>query len=190
MSGKRTLLEKRMKNRAFRRTEEKILEAFIKGNDNLSMTKMAKKAGVGRSTLYVHHHATKEILPDYERYMLVEYAAVAKKRLRMKNVQIKSLYFDMLIFILQNRKNFNLFLEFGRTEVFEKMIEKLENKIVAAEGLPKNSKKVFRIYAGEVTKVIVDWCEKGFSDKEIMRTLTDIMYLTDSAGKRLSPLEH
>ena len=191
MGAKRVLLGRHMKNRRFRQTEEVIIETFVREKKNdITMTKIAKKAGLGRSTLYVHHHAIKEILPDYERYMLTEYAFVVRKRLRVKNTQIKSLYFDMLVFILRNRKIFEVFLEFDYTGVFEKMIEKMRLKIISVENLPKKSKKVFRIYSSEVTEVIVDWGKRGFSENELSRVLSDIMYLTGSCRQRLMPLDH
>ena len=86
-----------MNHRRYRKTEETILRVFFDENQKgISMQKMAKKAGLGRSTMYTHHHAIREIIPDYERYMLVEFQTIERRKMRVKNTQLRSLYLDLL----------------------------------------------------------------------------------------------
>lgn len=187
--GKRTFMERGMKNKRYRKTEEVILKVFFDENERgITMQKMAKKAKIGRSTMYTHHHAIREILPDYERYVLREYGLTMKKKLRKKNISLKSLYLDTLLFILRNKKIFAMFLKFGDREITIKMIGRLEDKVSIAMRFPKNSEKIFRIYASEVAEIIFEWGEKGFSDRELEKILSDIMYLTETSRARLMPI--
>lgn len=191
MSGKRVFLERKFKDCRFRKAEDAILDTYVKehGKD-LTVVKMAKKAGLGRATMYVHHHATREIVPDYQRYILFQFRKETQKKLRRKNSQLKSLYLDLLIFILRNKKIFEMFLKFDNREALVKILTKLKPKVVSSMRFPKNSDRIFRIYASEVAELIMEWGEKGFSEKEMGQVLSDIMYLTESARSRLLPLEH
>lgn len=62
-----------------------------------------------------------------------------------------------------------------------KMILKLKPKI-------KEPEKILRICASEITEIIFEWGKRGFAKKEIEKVLSDMMYLTVSARKRLGPL--
>lgn len=182
-------LEKGMKDSRFRRHEEDFLKVFyVENSKGTTMKKMAKKAGVGRSTIYLHHHAVREVIPDYERYMLLQFKELIQKKIRRKNVQIKMLYLEMLVFMMRNKRIFEMFLKFDKREILIKMIEKMRTKIVSYAKFPKNYEKMFRVYEGEVVELIFDWGRKGFSEKELMRVLSDIMYLTDTARARLMPI--
>ena len=183
-------MERGMRNKSYRRTEEVILRVFLEEKKNdTTMIKMAKKVGVCRATMYAHHHAIREMIPDYRRYMLVEYGRLMRKKMRRKNLPLKVMYFETLLFILRNRRIFEVLIEFGDTDTLVKMLEKLRPKITSVTRLPKKSEKIFRIYVSEVVEIIVEWQEKRFSEKEIDRVFSDIMYLTNTARSRLMPIE-
>ena len=190
MGTKRVALGRRLKDRRFRKNEGLIVEIFIKGNGELTVKKMAKETGLSRSTVYEHHHAIKEIIPDYERHVLAEYSRLMRKKMRRKNVQLRTLYFDTLVFILRNRKIFEMFLKFNDRNVVMKMVDKMRGKIVNLAGLPKKSDKVFRVYAVEVVEIIFGWGERGFLESELEQVLGDIMYLSKTCGHRLGPINH
>lgn len=169
-----------MKDRRYRKTEGTILEVFFgEAGNNITMKKLAELAGLPRSTMYVHHHAIKEIIPDYERYVLLEYIINIKKKL--KNPELKFLYLDLLLFIIRNRNIFEMFLKFGDREILVKMLEEL--KMVVG-----GSDRVFRIFVSEVIEIIFEWGREGFPEDELEKVLTDIMYLTNTAKERLGPL--
>ena len=187
---KRASLSRRLKDRRFRKNEGMIVKVFVKKKGDLTARKIAKETGLSRSTVYEHHHAMKEIIPDYERYILGEYSLAIRKRMRRKNVPLKALYFDTLLFILRNRKIFEMFLKFNDKEIVVRMVGKMKSKIVGSQRLPKNSDGMFRIYAVEVAEVIFGWGERGFSEEELSRVLNDILYLTETCGDRLGPINH
>ena len=182
-------MERGMRNKRYRKTEEAILKVFFDENKKgITMQKMARKAKVGRSTMYTHHHAIREILPDYERYILREYWLLMQKKIKKKNLQLRTLYLDTLLFILRNRKIFEMFLELNDRDVMIRMVKKLESRIYNFARLPKNSEKIFRIYASEIVEIVFEWGEENFSEKELEKVLSDIMYLTESSRNRLMPI--
>ncbi|MDO4752872.1 MAG: TetR/AcrR family transcriptional regulator [Candidatus Saccharibacteria bacterium] len=187
--AKKILLKNKMKNRRFRKNEEAIIDVFL--NDykkGITVQKMAKKAGLGRTTIYIHHHATREIISDYHKYILAQYRKEIQKKLKKRDVPLKMLYFDMLIFILRNKKIFGMFLQFGNRDILMDMIKKMELKIVKFARLPKNSEKILGIYVSEVVELIFEWGKRGFSERELESILKDIMYLTETSRNRLMPI--
>jgi hypothetical protein len=169
------LMQRGMKDKRYKKTEEKMLSVFFVYPD-YTMRQLAKKAGVGRSTAYFHHSSVRRIVPDCEKYVLIEYRRVFKK-----DADIKKIFFDLLIFVLKNRKFFELFLKFNDREILIEMLSFLRPYF-------RGSEKCFRIYVAEVTEVVFEWGRGGFSEDKISGALSDIMYLTRTAYDRLSPV--
>lgn len=178
-------LERRLKDKRFRKNEESILDVYLGELDDLTMKKIAKRAGISRSTVYEHHHAIKEIVLDYERYILKEYTRIVRERSQKEDVPLKSFYLDMLLFILKNKKVFRMFLKLKDREIIMKMFGELEDKIIEDERLPKNSTRMLRILKSEMAEIIFEWGEKGFPKKEVERVRREIVYLSETALKRL-----
>ncbi len=183
-------MEKGMRNKRYRRTEGKILGVFfVENKKGTTIGKMAKKAGISRATMYIHHRTIREVIPDYRRYILVEYSKLVRRKMRKNNLPLKAMYFETLLFILRNRKIFEMLIEFGDTETLAKILEKIRPEIIVSARLPKSAEKVFRIYISEVIEIIIEWREGGFPEKEIEEVLSNIMYLTETAKKRLMPID-
>ncbi len=182
------LTEKRMANRRFRKTEDAILKVFFEETYFTCMVKIAKKVGVARSTIYSHHRAVKEILPDYEKYVMKKYEKMLRGLLKNKNVGLRMVYFRLLIFILQEKKIFLMLIKNNRSVLISRMILKFEPKILAYAKLPKNSEKIFAVYVGEVMSLIGKWMQEGFPEKGIDEVLNDIMFLTDTIRVRMRGL--
>lgn len=180
---------KKMCHQRYRRTEEAILKVFFK-NDKNTMKGIAKQAGIGRATIYLHHHTVKDILPDYENYLLSEYKKIIRKKLRIKNTGLKTLYLSSLIFISRNRKFFKIFIKFNRREIFLRILAILKPKIESITKLPKNSEKIFKIYTSEITEILFEWGKKGFPDTELEKILNDIIYLTETCRHHLMPINY
>jgi AcrR family transcriptional regulator len=164
-------------SRRYKKTEEAILTVFF-DNPSCTINKLAKKAGIARSTFYTHHHSARDVSLDLECDILENYLAEIKRRLKMNDIYIKSLYLDTLIFITKNRQFFKMF---NNREVVRKMLFELRQKV-------REPEKIFRIYISEVTEIIFEWGERGFMEEEIEKVLADIMYLTITARERLAPL--
>lgn len=178
---------KRMCHQRYRKTEEAILKVFFQNNQS-TMKGIARKAGIGRATIYLHHHAIKDILPDYENYLLSEYQKFIHKKLRIKNIELKTLYFNTLIFISRNQRFFKIFIRFNRREIFFRILMILKSKIESFARLPKNSEKIFKIYTSEISEILFEWGKKGFPDTELEKILSDIIYLTKTSRHHLMPI--
>ena len=190
MKKEEVFFGRRMKDLRFRKNENLILKTFVgEREEKITVRKFVKELGFSRSTMYLHHHAMKEIIPDYERYILAEYSSMMRRKIRKKNVQLKTLYLDMLVFILRNQKIFEMFLEFDDRVAVAKMVYKLENKIVSFARLSKTSRKILKVYISEVVEIIFEWGRGGFTEKELEDVLADIMYLTQTCRERLGPIE-
>ena len=153
----------------YKKTEEKLLSVFFDARFE-TMREIAKRAGVARSTIYTHHHKIMEIIPDWEEYILKEYGLFLEK----------GSYFEMLVFILKHQKYFEVFLKFGDREIIIKMIFKMWRV--------ENSEKIYKILASEISEIIFEWGEKGFSKKEIENVLANINYLSNTVRDRLGLL--
>ena len=183
------MMERGMKNRRYRKTEEKILWVFfIENKKGTTFEKIAKKAGVARATLYSHHHTIREVIPDYRRYVLVEYGRLIKKTTKRKKSSLRALYFETLLFILKNKKVFEMLVEFGDSETLVKIFGKLRLKIISSAILSNASRKIFGIYISEIVGIIIEWIKEGSPEKEIERVLADMIYLAETARERLMPI--
>lgn len=164
------------KNCRSKKTEEMILTVFF-NHPEYTMCQIAKKAGVARSTVYNHHHSVRQIIPDCESYILAEYEQTLKK-----NAEIKIFYFNVLIFIIKNRQFFEIFLKFNDRKILIEMLSCLKPRFDVPE-------RNFQIYVAEVVEIIFEWGKSGFSESEIDKIVSDIVYLTLTIHKRLGALK-
>lgn len=184
------LLEKRLSDQRYRKTEEKILRAFFEEDNYISTTEMARKAKVSRSTLHRHHRKVAWIVRDYERYILWKYTREMRRALKKERVSVKQLYLKMLLFIRENKKGLELVVIKGKSRwVLEKMVGKMRPKLTRKLRLKDGSRKKFRVYVAEVVEILVGWGENGFKREDIEKVLLDIMYLTEVASARLGGLK-
>ena len=177
------ITDKKLQNKKFRKTEKAIVEVFFSNRKILSARVIAKRARISRSTLYRHHKTIYEIIPDYEEYILGKYYKLIRCFLK-RNIKVKIIYYQMLIFIIKNKDVFALVVKKGNGQVIEKMIQKIEPKIAGDYKLPKNCDMILKIYEKEIAGVIESWIENDYI-KDELAVLANIMYLTETARKRL-----
>lgn len=182
------LTEKRMADKRFRKTEEAILKVFFEDGYYMCAKEVAERAGVSRATVYNHHRVIREILQDYEKYILRKYRRMIRKVTKDKGTRLVRIYLRVLLFMVKEKKIFGMLIKNGRRTVLETMLFEIKTRIVNYAGLPKNSEKMFKIYVNEVTGLMVEWGRSGFMETEIENLLKDIMYLTDTLRSRLGRL--
>lgn len=184
------LTEKKLEDYRFRRNEEAIFEAFFVKNadDKSGVSKVVRAIGVSRATFYRHHGAVSEIVEDYERYILRQYDRLVEEMRGKSDLGLRQRYYRMLVFILQNRRIFQVLLERRNLKVIIEMVYMLRNEIEAEAKLLSKSKRIFRVYVGEMVGLISDWGLEGFKGSEMVKLLNNIMYLTETMRKRLLPL--
>ena len=181
------LTEKRLKNKKFRKTEEVISEIVFSSKSILSARVIIKRAKISRATFYRHHKTVYSIIPDYEEYILNKYNKLMQGIIAKDNIKIKTIYYQMLIFIILNRKVLKGILGKENNRILEKMVEKIEPRIIKDYKLPKNSHMMIKVYQKEVVAVIENWIKTNLKDSEMV-ILNDIMYLTDTMRTRLKGL--
>ena len=182
------ITEKRLKDKRFKKTEEAILRVFFETKDYISIKSLAMKIGVARSTIYGHHRAMREILPDYRRYILKKYERMIRKMINKKETEIKILYINILLFILRDKKIFKVFLKNGDKAIFEEMILKIKPMVETEMGLPKNSEKLYKVFVSEIGTLIEWWGNEGFNEDDMNAVLSDMLSLTKTARTRLAGL--
>ncbi len=177
------LTEKKMSDARFRRTEEAILDVIYENGLNLSTNQIVKKAGLSKSTFYLHHKTVHAIISDSKQFILRKYI----RRIHGQK-QIKRLYTTTLFFILGHKQLFIFLTEHGDRELIIAMLHQLDHHVETATRLPKNSGKILRIHSGSVCELIIDWCKNGMPESDINRLLSEAMFLTTTMRTRLTPL--
>lgn len=182
------ITEKRLANKRFRRSEEAILRAFFDGDNYISIDRMAAKAGVARSTIYHHHRAVREILPDYEKYILWQYRRMIKKVLQNERLNMNMICLKILVFVLSNKWIFEILVRGGDGRIFERMLLEIRADLEKMMRLPKNSGILFAVYKSEIARLMCEWGARGFNERELEKVRTEMAYLTETARARLKIL--
>ena len=185
---RRKMTQGGLKDKRYRKTEEAIIEVLLRSKQMPSTGELTRRARISRSTLYRHHRAIPGIVPDYEKEIINKYGRTVRKMLKRKGADLKSIYLQMLIFVVNNRRVFGILFKYSGDRVVERMVLKLQDKIAEANYLPKKSEKMMRIYTKEVAGIVEGWYEKEFNEKEMNKVLEDIIYLTRTMKRRLRGL--
>ena len=181
------ITDRKLKDQRFRKTEKALIEALFSNKKMLSARVIVKRAKISRATLYRHHGSVYEIVPDYEEYILEKYNRLMRGLVRRKGLKVKTIYHQMLIFIMKNRDIFKMVVERGDGELTGRIVRKIEPKLVEVYRLPKNSEKILVVYEKEIIGVVEGWMRGDFKEDEMV-ILGDIMYLTETMRSRLMPL--
>ena len=177
-----------MANRRFRKTEEAILKVISDENYYIGTDMMAKKAGIARSTFYHHHRTVRHVLPDYEQYLMRKYSRLVGRLLRNKKLQVRVMYMNMLIFMIQNKKIVEILVRYNRATIIDDMIKRMREKLIKTMRIPEKEDKIFMVYSGEIATLICEWVNTGMDVEKIDEVLSDILYLTGTARDRLAPM--
>ena len=184
---KQKITDKKLKDQRFRKTERAIIRALFSTRKMLGVRVIVKRAKISRSTLNRHHGSVHEIVPDYEEYVLGKYNRLMRGLVRKKGMRVKTIYHQMLIFIIKDRDIFKMVVGRGDGGLIERMMHKIEPKIIEVYRLPKNCEKILAVYEKEIIGVVEGWIREDFKEDEMV-VLSDIIYLTETMRARLMPL--
>lgn len=182
------ITEKRLNNKRFQKTEDAILAVFFAMRGYVSMSKIATKIGVARSTIYIHHPSINDVIADYEKYILQKYKKRMRKILEKDSVQTKVIYRQMLLFILQNKDVFKILLHGRDRSVLTEMVRYVMGVIQARMKLPKGHKIGEEIYIGSVVEILLKWKNDGAKATEMGKVLGNIMYVTSNSREWVKPI--
>lgn len=182
------ITEKRLNDRRFQKTEDAILAVFFAMRGYVSMSRLAVKVGVARSTIYCHHASIDGILTDYEKYILRKYRRAVRKMMKRDTVQTRVFYRQMALFMLQNRKIFEILIRGGNKAVLTEMVREVIEVTPARMKLPKNHKIGTEIYVSSVVEILWKWGKEGLTSRELTKVLANILYVTDNAKGWVEPM--
>lgn len=184
---KQKITDKKLKDQRFRKSERAIIKALFSSKRILGARVIVKRAKISRSTLNRHHGSVCEIVSNYEEYILEKYNRLMLGLIRKKGIRVRTIYYQILIFVIKNRDVFKMVIEKGDGKIIEKMVRKIEPKLMEVYRLPKNCEKILAVYEKEIIGVVEGWMRGDFKEDEMV-ILGDIMYLTETMRSRLMPL--
>ena len=180
------ITEKRLKNKRFKHSEECIVTALLIAKDKLNLNKIIRIAHISRSTLHRHHGNINDIIPNYEKYILRKWKTRVKHLSKIKSLPLKFFYERLLSFLSSNRQITELLLKYDDHVFIEQFIVALKPHILTTGRITDG--EVFTLYTKETAGLIEAWCDDGFDIDAIPSVVSKIMYLTNTAYARLSPL--
>lgn len=139
----------------------------------ISVKEVCRKAGVNRSTFYLHYEGKDDLLQEAVAMISKRFYAGfgGKKFTDIDNGEKGAVFLitpeyltPYLSFILQNKRVFRLFYAkpalFGSQRTFEQMYKDMFEPILSRYGVPQaNRKYVFEFYAGGLTSMMRRWVE-------------------------------
>ena len=189
LMGSAGLTEKKMADKRFYKTEKAIFVTYYhyyKTQYHCSAKTLAHRANISRSTLYRHHPIPKNILSDYESYLLKSYASNMKHVLSRESTSLKMLFLRSLAFISAHEKLFQLLFKHEQKTIIIKIMNKLKVHIIKEWHQNTVKDAMYVVYSNEILGIIEMWARHNFSHQEIDIILNDILLLTNTAPHRLS----
>ena len=158
----------------------------------ITVTEITKKAGVNRSTFYLHYENTFDLLQETTRYILDKhfayYSSDAKGIAdRFVNCELKDLVFitseyliPYLTFIKDNQRIFKVsikqFNSLNMDEVYGRMFEYIFNPILERFHVPANERAyVMKFYLTGIFGIVMEWLDKNCSEDmaTVIKIITD-----------------
>ena len=179
-------------NTAIRMDEALISLLEKKDFEYITVKEICDKAGVNRSTFYLHYENTSDLLKETTRYVVdkhLEYYGIDKQciSLRFEGCKREELLFitdrylmPYLTFIKDNQRLFKVsikqFHSMHMDEVYGRMFEHIFSPILARFCVPeKEHTYVMKFYLTGVFAIIMEWLDKNCSDdiETVIKVITD-----------------
>ena len=179
-------------NTAIKMDEALIALLEKKDFEYITVKEICDKAGVNRSTFYLHYENTSDLLKETTRYIidkhLAYYSAETKSiSLRYENCKKGELIFvtekyltPYLTFIKENQKLFKIAIQqfnamnFG--EVYENMFFHIFNPILVQFNVVERERSyVMKFYLTGIFAIVMEWLDKNCSDdmNTVIKIITD-----------------
>ena len=164
-------------------TAKKMDKALIsllkeKSFEYITISEICKKAGVNRSTFYLHYENTVDLLNETARFLLDDFMAYFNVDIKNITKKFKERSLDELIFISdeylhpylsyikENRLVFSTVLlhadSFRFNEIFQRLYENIFNPILERFNYPAADRKyAMMFYLNGITAVVTEWLKDG-----------------------------
>ena len=179
-------------NTAIKMDEALITLLEKKEFEYITIKEICDKAGVNRSTFYLHYENTSDLLKETTHYIIdkhLAYYETDQKRIslqfetckREKLLFITDEYLEpYLTFIKDNQRLFKVsikrFNSFNMNEVYGRMFEHIFNPILERFHVPEKERAyVMKFYLTGVFAIVMEWIDRNCSDdmETVTRVITD-----------------
>ena len=178
-------------------TAEKMDSALMeilktKSFEYITVSEICKKAGVNRSTFYLHYENTKDLLEETIHNMMDNFVSYFVPDGKISPINFEESQKDKLVFISEeylmpylsyfkeNRKIFLTVFEngklFGFEETYEKLFNNIFNPILDVFKYPENERKyVMAFYLNGINSIIMEWIKEDCvkPEKEVVKIIND-----------------
>lgn len=185
---------------------DKALISLLKKKslEYITVSEICKKAGVNRSTFYLHYETISDLIDETTRYLLDDFLSYFDIEVKKIAFDIKDCELDELVFIREkylypylsymrdNKEIFSIallqFKTFKFDEIYRRLFENIFNPVLDRFDYSEESRNyVMMYYLNGVSAIINEWlkndCDKTI--EEIIRLIKVCIYGLKS-GKRLS----
>ena len=181
-------------------TAEKMDSALIeilktKSFEYITVSEICKKAGVNRSTFYLHYENTKDLLEETIHNMMDNFVSYFVPDGKISPINFEESQKDKLVFISEeylmpylsyfkeNRKIFLTVFEngklFGFEETYEKLFNNIFNPILDVFKYPESERKyVMAFYLNGINSIIMEWIKEDCvkPEKEVVKIINDCIF--------------
>lgn len=145
-------------------TKEWIAQALIDLSksmpyEDITITQIAKRAGVSRMTYYRYYTCKDDILSDYMDYLSELVAKRFRESLKSDSVSFLEQQFDLLI---ENDAYVKCLVTCNKTDIMRKAI----NRNIENLNLDYTEKMYVKFYAGGIFNLLLDWFTKQHVNKD------------------------
>ena len=181
-------------------TAEKMDSALMeilktKSFEYITVSEICKKAGVNRSTFYLHYENTRDLLEETIRNMTDNFVSYFVPDGKISPINFEESQKDKLVFISEeylmpylsyfkeNRKIFLTVFEngklFGFEETYEKLFNNIFNPILDVFEFPESERKyVMAFYLNGINSIIMEWIKEDCvkPEKEVVKIINDCIF--------------
>ena len=166
-----------------------------KSFEYITVSEICKKAGVNRSTFYLHYENTKDLLEETVRNMTDDFISYFVPNGKISPINFEESQKENLIFISEeylmpylsyfkeNRKIFLTVFEngklFGFEETYKKLFDNIFDPILDVFRYPENERKyVMAFYLNGINSIIMEWIKEDCvkPEKEVVKIINDCIF--------------
>ena len=181
-------------------TAEKMDSALMellktKSFEFITVSEICKKAGVNRSTFYLHYENTRDLLEETVRNMTDNFVSYFVPDGKISPINFEESQKENLIFISEeylmpylsyfkeNRKIFLTVFEngklFGFEETYKKLFDNIFDPILDVFRYPESERKyVMAFYLNGINSIIMEWIKEDCvkPEKEVVKIINDCIF--------------